>query len=333
MPLTFRPPSFEEASTNLADTRAKCFSKSTSYTMKPEIIMKDVVTQHTTTFNVTTTIIKIDNDAQPSPTVTQIPMIGKYIATKTQTPIPTLPSMPPNLAYISLKLKQDISIFYPPTLHKSYNSARFIKEKLATTQVRFSYSNCLSRFKPPKFVFLQTEPEPPWKPPEYKIMSLEDKARFEARSIDTCKRPTVEEFVNNFIFHNCCTFALEVSCIFLGDHALFFGYLSVALWNEIKKENELEKLYVLLHPRCLRTFFFSSTVVSYGHLKPNMASTAMAPSLCTTKLALPSLRLDIVVSATMRVNVGGLKNVIKECKEIFTIEKIIYFVFFCVGLH
>nr|GEV18391.1 RNA-directed DNA polymerase, eukaryota, nucleotide-binding alpha-beta plait domain protein [Tanacetum cinerariifolium] len=136
---------------------------------------------------------------------------------------------------------KDISIFYPPTLHKSYNSVRFIKQKLATIQVRFSYSNCLSRFKQPKFVFLRPEHEPPWKPPGYKIMSLEDKARFEARSIDTCNRPTVEEFVNNLIFHNRCTFALEVSCIFLGDHALFFGYLSIALWNVMREENELEK--------------------------------------------------------------------------------------------
>nr|GEV12070.1 retrovirus-related Pol polyprotein from transposon TNT 1-94 [Tanacetum cinerariifolium] len=106
-------------------------------------------------------------------------MIEDDIATKTQTPIPTFPSMPPNLAYISPKLQHDISIFYPPTLHKSYDSARFIEEKLATTQVRFSYSKRLSPFKPPKFVFLQPKNEPPWKPTGYKIMSLEDKARVE----------------------------------------------------------------------------------------------------------------------------------------------------------
>nr|GEW22110.1 hypothetical protein [Tanacetum cinerariifolium] len=43
------------------------------------------------------------------------------------------------------------------------------------------------RQSPPKFVFLQTGHEPPWQPcdPRYKIMSLEDKARFEAMGIDT----------------------------------------------------------------------------------------------------------------------------------------------------
>nr|GEU32076.1 vesicle-associated membrane protein 722-like [Tanacetum cinerariifolium] len=97
--------------------------------------------QNTNTPTVTTpplkTTTKIDNDAHLSPTVTQIPMIEDDIATKTQTLIPMFPSMHPNLAYISLKLQHDISIFYPPTLYKSYDTARFIEEKLATTQVSF----------------------------------------------------------------------------------------------------------------------------------------------------------------------------------------------------
>lgn len=43
------------------------------------------------------------------------------------------------------------------------------------------------QWHPPKFVFLQTEPEPPWEPgdPRYKTMSLEDKAHFQAWGIDT----------------------------------------------------------------------------------------------------------------------------------------------------
>ncbi|PWA76880.1 tryptophan--tRNA ligase [Artemisia annua] len=40
-----------------------CFAESTSYTMKPEIISKDVVTQNTTTINVSTMIIKTDIEA------------------------------------------------------------------------------------------------------------------------------------------------------------------------------------------------------------------------------------------------------------------------------
>ncbi|GKA69291.1 hypothetical protein Tco_0775355 [Tanacetum coccineum] len=44
------------------------------------------------------------------------------------------------------------------------------------------------RCKPPGFVFLQTEPEPPWKPHDtrYKAMSLEDKTRFQARRPRPC---------------------------------------------------------------------------------------------------------------------------------------------------
>ncbi|GJW90597.1 hypothetical protein Tco_0168150 [Tanacetum coccineum] len=46
------------------------------------------------------------------------------------------------------------------------------------------------RQSPPKFVFLQTGHEPPWQPcdPRYKIMILEDKARFEAMCINTCMK-------------------------------------------------------------------------------------------------------------------------------------------------
>ncbi|GJS41995.1 hypothetical protein Tco_0567038 [Tanacetum coccineum] len=43
------------------------------------------------------------------------------------------------------------------------------------------------RWKPPAFVLLQIDPKPPWErhDPGYKTMILEDKDRFQARSIDT----------------------------------------------------------------------------------------------------------------------------------------------------
>ncbi|GKD41673.1 hypothetical protein Tco_1261880 [Tanacetum coccineum] len=48
----------------------------------------------------------------------------------------------------------------------------------------------LNRMCLPKFVFLQSKPEPPWKPHDtrYTTMSLEDKTHFQERSIDTCKQ-------------------------------------------------------------------------------------------------------------------------------------------------
>ncbi|GJT54299.1 hypothetical protein Tco_0989353 [Tanacetum coccineum] len=66
MPLTYKPPPLEEASTNLADTRAKCFLEPTSYTIKPEIISKDVVTQNNgPIIDVTTTITTTPTSIQP----------------------------------------------------------------------------------------------------------------------------------------------------------------------------------------------------------------------------------------------------------------------------
>nr|GEU32075.1 hypothetical protein [Tanacetum cinerariifolium] len=214
MPPTRYPPSLQESMATMADNISKLLASQLAFNTQLDIIFKtqaiqleqtsalisniaQTLRQNTNTPNVTTpplkTTTKIDTDSHLSPTVTQIPMIEDDISIKTQTPIPTFPSMPPNLANISPKLQHDISNFYSPTLHKSYDSARFIEEKLATTQVRFSYSNRLSPFKPPKFVFLQPKNKPPWKTAGYKIMSLEDKACFEAMGIDTCMKTTLPQ--------------------------------------------------------------------------------------------------------------------------------------------
>ncbi|GKC81441.1 hypothetical protein Tco_1137158 [Tanacetum coccineum] len=85
--------------------------------------------------------------------VTKTPMIENNIATKTGSPISPLPSMHPYLAYKSPKLQQEISIFYPPTLHKSFDIVRFIEAKLATKQIGLSYSNRFSLLKSPKFSY------------------------------------------------------------------------------------------------------------------------------------------------------------------------------------
>nr|GEW20777.1 hypothetical protein [Tanacetum cinerariifolium] len=70
-------------------------------------------------------------------------------------------------------------------------------QNLATNEIQVTLSHVHSfqgpktfhpdRQSPPKLVFLQTGHEPPWQPcdPRYKIMSLEDKTHFQARSIDT----------------------------------------------------------------------------------------------------------------------------------------------------
>ncbi|GKD64913.1 hypothetical protein Tco_1307021 [Tanacetum coccineum] len=128
--------------------------------------------------------------------VTKTPMIENNIATKTGSPISPLTSMHPYLAYKSPKLQQEISIFYPPTLHKSFDIVRFIEAKLATKQVVLSYSNRFSSLKPPKFVFLQPQPKPPWErcePRAAQNLGLEDKAVFLDGSIDMCMKTKSKE--------------------------------------------------------------------------------------------------------------------------------------------
>ena len=89
--------------------------------------------------------------------------------------------------------------FHSSNIHQTCDFST-LEDKLEAKPVQFSASlfitlgfRCMKICHsghpcyPPKFVFLQTEPKPPWTPPEtrYTAMSLEDKARFQARSIDT----------------------------------------------------------------------------------------------------------------------------------------------------
>ncbi|GKB14337.1 hypothetical protein Tco_0848260 [Tanacetum coccineum] len=85
------------------------------------------------------------------------------------------------------RLRHDIAIFHQTTIHETYGVATFIDDKLALCR----FTEILHRvhqYLPPMFVFLQTEPKPPWElhDPRYKTMILEDKDRFLEESIDTC---------------------------------------------------------------------------------------------------------------------------------------------------
>nr|GEZ39995.1 hypothetical protein [Tanacetum cinerariifolium] len=102
---------FDLMSTIIQTHQQNTIMSSTTNFAKPETTMAQALTapsssitniekvtaKNTTTVNVTTstTITKIDNDTQPSPT---------------RTPTSTLPIIPPNLAYKSPKLQQEISI-------------------------------------------------------------------------------------------------------------------------------------------------------------------------------------------------------------------------------
>ncbi|GJV75774.1 hypothetical protein Tco_1507358 [Tanacetum coccineum] len=131
---------------------ATYFPESTSYTIKlDQIISKDIINQNT----ISTVLL---------PPITQREMVT----------------------------------FYSTNLHQTCDFST-MKEKLEAECVRSSPSffitlgfRCAKTYHPghqcypPKFVFLESEDDPPWEPNDsrYKTMSLEDKARFKGGSID-----------------------------------------------------------------------------------------------------------------------------------------------------
>ncbi|GJT16480.1 DNA helicase [Tanacetum coccineum] len=86
------------------------------------------------------------------------------------------------------KLMHDIAIFHQTTLNETYRRAPLIESMLVIlccVNTFFIGPQCC----PPKLVFLRIEPKPPWErgDPRYKTMILEDRDRFQVRSIDTNK--------------------------------------------------------------------------------------------------------------------------------------------------
>ncbi|GJS85853.1 hypothetical protein Tco_0752394 [Tanacetum coccineum] len=137
----------------------------------------------------------------PSSSITKM---ENEVTAQHQTPLLPALAPPTNPVNKSLKVQHEIVILHPTHLYnQTCHLATLAKDKFTLGQVGFSYSNCFSSLKPPKFVFLQTQPKPPWerRDPMYKTMSLEDKTHFEARSIDTCKQLKTKSSWNNSPMH------------------------------------------------------------------------------------------------------------------------------------
>nr|GEY66166.1 F-box/RNI-like/FBD-like domains-containing protein [Tanacetum cinerariifolium] len=101
--------------------------------------------------------------------------------------IPVLLKNMPNLEHITFEHQHEPLIVEgnipeePPFCLRFQLKEITLPSKRSLTQEEFTLIS--HQGYPPKFVFLQNEPEPPWKPHDMrsKAMSLEDKTRFEAR--------------------------------------------------------------------------------------------------------------------------------------------------------
>nr|GEX94742.1 hypothetical protein [Tanacetum cinerariifolium] len=173
MPIMYKPPLLEEASTNLVDTRAKCLPDPTSYTIKPE----DVVTQNNSPIiDVTTTIVPNESNDHTDNTKTDHTKTTTDVVNETHSRFNDIKSPLKNSSVITS---------LPPV-----SNTHMIK---CLSPMEMFFKNLLNYFaehrcKSPAFVFLQIEPQPPWEPCDlrYNTMILEDKDRFQEGSIDTC---------------------------------------------------------------------------------------------------------------------------------------------------
>nr|GEV66500.1 hypothetical protein [Tanacetum cinerariifolium] len=110
--------------------------------------------------------------------VTTIPNIKTKITTQT-------PCSPCNTAHkLSETQTRNLSIHL--VVEQTYVYDMLIEDMLVIFRCVETFPPA-HQFHPPKFVFIESEDDPPWEPndPRYKTMSLEDKARFKGGSIDT----------------------------------------------------------------------------------------------------------------------------------------------------
>ncbi|GKA67574.1 hypothetical protein Tco_0767491 [Tanacetum coccineum] len=186
-PPTSKPSRLKESVVALADTMAKI--ELASKRLAASTANHVPISTKTTTLISTITRSEINKpDNTMVKLLTDTPSITK-IETEVVTHIPLSlwSDLLAKTIHKTTRLRHDIAIFHQTTIHETYGVATFIDDKLALCR----FTEILHRvhqYPPPMFVFLQTEPKPPWElhDPRYKTMILEDKDHFQDGSIDTC---------------------------------------------------------------------------------------------------------------------------------------------------
>ncbi|GKF17594.1 hypothetical protein Tco_0062512 [Tanacetum coccineum] len=181
----------------ISKTKAEFLTASSPVTNIDNVTTSKTTTDHvvTETTSLIPKINKTENNIVMTPVDSVSSMTEKKneVATQARLSLSSLPTLPANPTRKLPKVRHDIAIFHRINLHETYETysvATFIDEKFAifrfTETIHRGHQCC-----PSKHVFLRIEPKPSWKPRDTRnnAVSLEDKTRFQARSIDTCKRP------------------------------------------------------------------------------------------------------------------------------------------------
>ncbi|GKA09317.1 hypothetical protein Tco_0688648 [Tanacetum coccineum] len=200
-PPTLKPLRLQESMVNLADSMAKleiavkCLAASTanlvSITSQATFTTNESNTRLETTLQkliCQPTITKNESDDSTSNTNTDIIETTTEVLTQTSSLATNINKHNNTMANLVTDSASSIAKIETET----YGRAPLIARMLAIFR-------CVETFppghqcSPPKFVILQSKDEPPWEPHnlKYITMSLEDKARFQARSIDMIHGPSL----------------------------------------------------------------------------------------------------------------------------------------------
>ncbi|GJZ88253.1 hypothetical protein Tco_0660035 [Tanacetum coccineum] len=180
----------------------------------------EVISQQHTTQNTNTTIVKVTTTIIPNESNDHT---DNTKTDHTKTTIDVVHETPSRFNDIKSPLKSSPVITSLAPVSITHMIKYFSPMEMTQRRVdNLCFKNLLNYFaghrcKPPAFVFLQSGHDPPSKShePSYTTMSLEDKARFEARSIDTYLNANQrlswvnERLSQNYCFNFPCTFAFS----------------------------------------------------------------------------------------------------------------------------
>ncbi|GKB46581.1 hypothetical protein Tco_0897334 [Tanacetum coccineum] len=151
-------------------TMTPVFTASSPVTKRDNVTTPKTTTDHvvTETTSLITKINKTENNIvmTPADSVSSMTEEKNEVATQARLSLSSLPTLPANPTRKIPKVRHDIAIFHRINLHETYETycvATFIDEKFAV----FCFTETIHhghQCPPPKFVFLRTEPKPPWEP-------------------------------------------------------------------------------------------------------------------------------------------------------------------------
>ena len=168
------PPSIEESMAFMAKNLAKLIAvnalhneQQAALNAKLKLLNEELATGNERLSSLIRNTVKPDQTVTPFYTASSssIAKIENNVTSKSRTPHSVLPALPTKLIHNVPTVQNEIVIFQPTKLYQPCVLATLVKDMLGIFRgVKTFFIGHQSH--PPKIVFLQSEPEPPWKPRE-----------------------------------------------------------------------------------------------------------------------------------------------------------------------